>query len=115
MSQHHKKEKDTRQRKNVDKENSNNKNNTTTKTNSAKTSSGTNSTAAGADKIRKTNNGALSTTATLNMKQMKPLSKQQKEKLKAEREALVIWRQPVKTLSYCSLEVVELVKTLARK
>ena len=125
MSQH-KKDKDTRQRKNVDKENTNSNNNknknNSTKTNSAKTS-GTNSSlnsasasvgGAGADKLKKTaNNGALS---AMNQKQqMKPLSKQQKEKLKAEREAIVIWRQPIKTLSYCSLEAIELVKTLAGK
>lgn len=127
MSQQHKKDKETRQRKNVDKENTNSNNNNnknksnSTKTNSAKTS-GTNSSlnsasaavGAGADKVKKTaNNGALS---TMNQKQqMKPLSKQQKEKLKAEREAIVIWRKPIKTLSYCSLETIELVKTLAGK
>uniref|UniRef100_A0A1I8P765 Vacuole membrane protein 1 n=1 Tax=Stomoxys calcitrans TaxID=35570 RepID=A0A1I8P765_STOCA len=60
---------------------------------------------------KKVNNGNLA----LNMKQTKPLNKQQKEKLKAEREALVLWRHPIKTLSYCSLEIIELVKTLGRK
>ncbi|XP_037819942.1 vacuole membrane protein 1 [Lucilia sericata] len=110
MSQHHhKKDKDTRQRKNVDKENSNNKQQQQqqTKTSTSTTNSSTQ------EKLRKTNNGALS---IMNVKQqMKPLNKQQKEKLKAEREALVLWRQPIKTLSYCSLEIVELVKTLVGK
>lgn len=102
MSQHQKKDKETRQRKNVDKENSNNKQ--TKATSSLANNS--------VEKLRKSNNGALS---IMNVKQMKPLNKQQKEKLKAEREALLLWRQPIKTLSYCILEVIELVKTLAGK
>ncbi|XP_065364451.1 vacuole membrane protein 1 [Calliphora vicina] len=121
MSQHHKKDKDTRQRKNVDKENSNNKTQTKTTSSSAAKITTATTTAGGTsasannnsqEKLRKTNNGALS---IMNVKQMKPLNKQQKEKLKAEREALVLWRQPIKTLSYCNLELVELAKTLAGK
>ncbi|KAM7350765.1 transport and Golgi organization 5 isoform 1-T2 [Cochliomyia hominivorax] len=121
MSQHHKKDKDTRQRKNVDKENSSN--NKQTKTTSPSTTSPTvaatsssKSTTNTLNSVEKSkrpnNNGALS---IMNMKQMKPLNKQQKEKLKAEREAIVLWRQPIKTLSYCSFEIVELVKTLVGK
>ncbi|KAI8116648.1 hypothetical protein FF38_04783 [Lucilia cuprina] len=116
MSQHHhKKDKDTRQRKNVDKENSNTKQQQQQQQQQTKTSNSTTTTTNSSiqEKLRKTNNGALS---IMNVKQqMKPLNKQQKEKLKAEREALVLWRQPIKTLSYCSLEIVELVKTLVGK
>lgn len=123
MSQHHKKDKETRQRRNVDKENSNNKQtkNTTsiaatitpiTPATATKLSGISSSGNSSEEKPRKTNNGAL---PIMNVKQMKPLNKQQKEKLKSEREALVLWRQPIKTLSYCSLEVIEIVKTLNGK
>lgn len=131
MSQHHKKDKDTRQRKNVDKENSNSNsssnkqqtkisNTTSPGQNTSSTSPSSSTAKASATNSvekpnRKTNNGALSIMNVKQQQQMKPLNKQQKEKLKAEREALVLWRQPIKTLSYCSLEIVELVKTLVGK
>lgn len=125
MSQHHKKDKDTRQRKNVENSSNNKQTKTTSTTGSSvnnkaakTTTSATNNLLEKQQQHNKTKNGIVSPSSTvtvMNTKQMKPLNKQQKEKLKAEREALVLWRQPINTISYCSLEVVELVKTLGRK
>ncbi|XP_005187646.2 vacuole membrane protein 1 [Musca domestica] len=120
MSQHSKKDKDTRQRKNVDnshKQKTGNNNSTsssssaTSNSNSAKKETPTKKQQQ-QQHPKKVNNGNL----PLSMKQTKNNNnKQLKEKLKAEREALVLWRHPIQTLSYCSLEIVELVKTLGRK
>ncbi|XP_058979146.1 vacuole membrane protein 1-like [Musca domestica] len=125
MSQHSKKDKDTRQRKNVDnshKQKTGNNNSTsssssaTSNSNSAKKETPTKKHQPQQHQQqqhpKKVNNGNL----PLSMKQTKNNNnKQLKEKLKAEREALVLWRHPIQTLSYCSLEIVELVKTLGRK
>ncbi|XP_075154879.1 transport and Golgi organization 5 [Haematobia irritans] len=127
MSQHPKKDKETnnaRQRKNVENSHKQKTSNQSSSSNSSLTypNSSTKKESPTKSKTlekqppqhqhtKKVNNGNL----PLNMKQTKPLSKQQKEKLKAEREALVLWRHPIKTLSYCSLEIIELVKTLGRK
>uniref|UniRef100_T1PF21 SNARE associated Golgi protein n=1 Tax=Musca domestica TaxID=7370 RepID=T1PF21_MUSDO len=124
MSQHSKKDKDTRQRKNVDnshKQKTGNNNSTsssssaTSNSNSAKKETPTKKQQQQHQQQqhpKKVNNGNL----PLSMKQTKNNNnKQLKEKLKAEREALVLWRHPIQTLSYCSLEIVELVKTLGRK
>ncbi|XP_073834941.1 transport and Golgi organization 5 [Musca autumnalis] len=127
MSQHSKKDKDARQRKNVDnshkqKNNSNNSSSSTSNTSSpTSTSNSTKKEKTPTNKHqqqqhpKKVNNGNLPL-ATTNMKQQtKKDNKQLKEKLRAEREALVLWRHPIQTLSYCSLEIIELVMTLGRK
>ncbi|XP_061391626.1 vacuole membrane protein 1 [Musca vetustissima] len=121
MSQHSKKDKDTRQRKNVDNNSHKQKNagsnnssssNSSTTSNSAKTPSNKQKQQQQQQHPKKVNNGNL----PLNMKPTNNKNnKQLKEKLKAEREALVLWRHPIQTLSYCSLEIIELVKTLGRK
>lgn len=38
-----------------------------------------------------------------------------KEKERADREKLVLWRQPIQTLKYCLLEIVILMQTYRKK
>ncbi|KAI9588973.1 vacuole membrane protein 1 [Glossina fuscipes] len=44
-------------------------------------------------------------------------NKQQKDRdrERVERAGLVLWRRPIPTLTYCSLEIIELIKTLGKK
>uniref|UniRef100_A0A1A9WRE3 Uncharacterized protein n=1 Tax=Glossina brevipalpis TaxID=37001 RepID=A0A1A9WRE3_9MUSC len=42
-------------------------------------------------------------------------NKQQKDRERVERAGLVLWRRPMPTLTYCSLEIIELIKTLGKK
>lgn len=41
--------------------------------------------------------------------------KTQKDKDRAEREGLVLWRSPVQTIKFCSLEIIALIQTYSKK
>ena len=45
----------------------------------------------------------------------KSQTKLQKEKERAERETLVLWRRPVQTVRYCGLEIVTLAQTSGKR
>lgn len=45
----------------------------------------------------------------------KSQSKLQKEKERAEREGIVLWRRPVQTVRYCGLELATLVQTNGKR
>ena len=68
--------------------------------------------ASGSRTVASMNNSTLATTAAA---RRKPQNKAQKERERAERETLVLWRRPVQTVKYCAWEVQTLMQTSAKK
>lgn len=60
-------------------------------------------------------NAVLPQPAALATVRRKSQSKTNKEKERAERETLVIWRRPLQTIKYCTFEIIELLQIYSKK
>lgn len=59
-------------------------------------------------------NGLMDSMKSLNPKSLNR-NQRERERERTERGQLVLWRRPLLTISYCSLEIIELTRVLGRK